>query len=424
MFLFFITMFNSFFIFLGIKRKQYSLSVLNMIWLISFIFLGNDEISSLKSKTFFLLAISLISISLGIISSKKYLLKIRFCFGGHERSNRNTKHCDYPRIDYIQILLFLCFFILLYYTFVSIKNAGGINLKIIRTINSSNNVNSALNGYLSTFLFYMFCQPLLLAISLVMIYLTFNRFKLKKSIYTLFCLDLIMCLIVSAGRIFLVILFCFLLSYFFMSVNKKTQIKFNFKKVFSTVFILFFALFLMTKSRSSMSLIDQIVEYVACSFKHMDMQISNVNYHRLFKHNFGFFYYGGFLYYPIKILNIIFNFNFKVPGQYLVFLQDVQKIIFKNHTFYYNALVPVTFYQYFDSGLIGVILFSIILGRFVGRNERISFKKNSFLHRSLYCIGIYCLVFSPMGGQAWKPLIPLTIFWIYILDNLIFKKRI
>lgn len=394
--------------FIGIKQKKYTLMLFSSIWMVVFASIGMDRFTAFKTTTLECMYLMIVTNILGLVISKynfvfsdKYLPKLGFSI-------------DEINFKVLKSSLLICTLILITYFLITLFKAGGLDLNVIRNLNSSTSDSSAFNSYLDTFLFFMLAMPLTTANSLIIIYSKVTGQVLPKSLGYIFLFDCILYLITSAGRIFVIILICFVLSAIFMFRKKL-----NLLKIFLYGIFVFAILEIMTISRNinNIGFFEQSIQYIVCSIFHMDMQIDSVDLYKFYDVNFGFFTYGGFLYYPIKLLNILFSFNIKVPGEYLEYLQIVKIIEFNGNSVYYNALVPDAFYYYFDSGLLGVFIFSFISSYLIGRYEEKCIYNFTFLNYAYFAIGIYSLIFSPMGSQAWKPYIPMTIIWIYILSK-------
>lgn len=401
---------------LGFTKRLYSLVVFSLSWIASVLFVGYSDYSVLSDRTHLYLLIMILSITTGILISHYHYSKIKKQRLISEESIKwNT----------VKFLLIVCMLIFLYYFTITIRNAGGINLNLIRSINSADSDDSAFQGYGATLLFFMISQPLFTAISIVLIYSYYHREKAPKYIWTLFVICAFLFLVTNAGRIFIIIILSFFLAGFFANRTGKVKIVINYKKIGFYLLMVFFVLNVMTKSRNSsaeetISFVQQAKEYVGCSILNMDYELKELKSDNPL--NCGYYAYGGFLYYPIKLCNIFLGTSFRVPADNLEYLQQVKIIEFNGRSIMYNALVPNAFYYYFDSGILGIFLFSILAGLLIGKYE-VKTTNGIFLYFALYAIGIYYLLFSPMGSQMWKTYMPMTIVWSIILSKYCLCKR-
>lgn len=395
-----------------LKKKIYSGLVFCSTWLFSLLFLGEQNFAYLQPKTLLLCGIMFVSMISGIVLS-------------HKRGCSSLPKQDQLIINERLLLRILCilFVIFAYYFTVTLQNSGGFNLLLIRELNASGSEDTAFQGYTGTFLFFMIAQPLLTAISILYIYSKYKRCKVNRVILVLIVVESIMYLVTSAGRIFVVIIFCFCIALYFVNL-KNRNIVIKTKKIVTYGVIGFVALNLMTLSRNSgdVSFSEQLQEYIGCSIVNMDEELSvvdkNLDHNSI---NCGFYAFGGFLYYPIKFINIITGLDITIPQDDLDYLQAFKLIDFHGREIYYNALVPNIFYYYFDSGIIGVFLFSLLFGYLIGKYEHMA--DTSFLSFAIYAVSIYYLIFSPMGSQLWKPYMPTTLAWcIYLSKKLIINS--
>lgn len=320
---------------------------------------------------------------------------------------------------HVKKILAICMIIFSYYFVITIINAGGLNLSVIRSVNSSDNASSAFQGMGATLLFFMIAQPLFTVISLILIYSVFQSNKPPRKIWIMFIVNVFLFLVTNAGRVFIIILLSFSLSAFFINKNKQIKSKINYKRISVYLIGIFLVLNIMTKSRNSsasetVSFIQQAKEYIGCSIINMDYELKDLPKNASL--HCGYYAYGGFLYYPIKFINILTGSKISVPGEDLEYLQEIKLIEYNGRSIMYNALVPNAFYYYYDSGLFGIIVFSLLSGFLIGKYE-IRALSGRFLPFALYAIGIYYLIFSPMGSQLWKTYMPMTIVWSIILSK-------
>lgn len=398
-------------------KKIYSIVAFSVTWIISILFVGFSDYYSLMDKTKLCLYTMIVSTVIGIVTSHLAYKK---------SNNRQIIHEQIINWRKIKNLLIICMFIFLYYFIITIKNAGGLNLNLIRTLNSANNSDSAFQGYGATLLFFIIAQPLLTAISILLIFSLFHKCKASRSIWILFMINAFLFLVTNAGRIFIIIILSFVLAGFLIKKRRHLTFKVNYKKVLIAFTSIFLILNLMTKSRNSSSsdtitFIQQAKEYIGCSILNMDYELKNLQHYPGI--NCGYYAYGGFLYYPIKIYSIVSGGNYKVPADELEYLQQIKVIEYNGRSIMYNALVPNAFYYYFDSGVLGIIFFSFISGFLIGKYE-VKATSGNYLSFALYLIGFYYLIFSPMGSQLWKTFMPMTIIWSYILyKNYVWKIK-
>lgn len=405
---------------LSLFTKRFTISLFSGIWIVALLFVGNEQFEALNFISVQAIVVMLISTFIGFFLSK-YKFVIDHSFAVYDNLYETGSDKTVIKEKILRCLLVVCLLIFGIYFLITIRNAGSFNLAIIRSLNASNSDTSAFKGNFDTLLYYVIAQPIFTVTAIAVVYTFFTRQRLKRSTMIVFFVDFLVYLFTNGGRVFVICVGCFALAGVFRTLMIRGKERLNLKFVMLIVIALITVLTLMTNSRTGngITFIRQVREYIGCSIVQMDQEILNISSHRNGSINFGYFTYGGFLYYPIKIINMILGINIQAPSEYFNYLQTFRTINFAGRNVYYNALVPNAFYYYFDSGMLGVCVFSLIAGYIQGKYETWIKKVFSFKNFAFYAISVYSLLFSPMGSQAWKIFIPLSIVWCIIINRFI-----
>ena len=165
--------------------------------------------------------------------------------------------------------------------------------------------------------------------------------------------------------------------YVFLDLLKNSSIKINFlKNIFKYIILLFFSSisFVMgtylrlSNEKFSKELLyklfqesfDQIIIYITGSFRALDYAINN--YNNLF-YGFGLYTFSSL---EELIFNFLILFGFEVKPSSYIIGEVLREPILIGNTQSFNALYTGIFPFYFDFGIIGVVIFSYLLG-FISR---------------------------------------------------------
>ncbi len=195
----------------------------------------------------------------------------------------------------------------------------------------------------------------------------------------------------------------------------------NIRKIAIIFLISFFTLNIMTFLRtrlSDKSFVDVSIDYIMGSVLHMDYLIEDTALYRKYSCYFGTAAYGGFFTYPLKLIDRILGNPIRISAY--DFMAPFVYLPYKGGYLHYNALTPNAYYYYFDSGLVGVVVFSFVAGYISGKSER-NLRQKRFINFSVYALMLFYLFFSPLGSQAWKSILPVTFFWCVVLNQIVFK---
>jgi oligosaccharide repeat unit polymerase len=408
-------------------RQYYTLLAFNSAWIVILLLFKNS-----KSINIFLLGNETLCLLLLMI----LFLNIGYGFGGirFKRSYHITKKGENKLSIWklnesaFHLLLGISLIICAYYALRTISSYG-FDLALSRKASAvSGNDEQKFKSVFDTVLFYGVASPIVNLSLVVFAYQLMTSKVTKKSIFLIIA-NIALFTVTSAGRMIVVrliiyvatILICLKHLYKRKSNN---QISFSFRKFVFVFLIAIIVLNILTVARNSkdVSFVNQTVEYIQGSIIHMDYHIKAETFSE--QNSFlGRIAIGGFFYYPIKFLNLIFGTQIKTSNEVMEYLQAYIKINLGNLQ-YYNALTPAAYYYYVDSGYFGVLFFSFIHGIILRKAEFPNKNQYSFLNFAILCYALYAALFTPLGGILWNIAMPITIIYTIILSKVIYSRKL
>lgn len=399
-------------------RRRYVGVIFNVIWLYLLLVIRNN-VPALSSTTAGILLLMICAFNLSYSLSQYIKLKSINPFFFHKNSIDNRDYIITVNHNFFAIALILTLIVLVVYSFRTITSVG-INLEIIRGTNRKE--AEIFKSTIDTLLFYGVCGSFVHIGPLVLIYNYMNNIKNKKIEIIIAVINTILFTLVDAGRMLIVRIAIFVLAAIIWNLEKRiTAKRFPIRKLILFAVIIVAGLALTTTSRNmgSISFIEQTRQYLAGSIVHMDYQLQHIDNYTM---HYGTITYGGFFYYFIKIINL-FGANVANSNELMTFLQTYKVLVFGEGTIYYNALVPNAFYYYYDSGYLGVALFSTILGAFTASYERTK-GKPSFVRYTIFAMALYAVFFTPLGGIFWNFRMPTVILIVLVINRFLYKKEV
>lgn len=396
-------------------RPMYIGIIFNITWIYAFSILRTtiNNVSPLTER---------------ILYTSVILFNIAFMIGQNDIVIKNNKK-DYfitnninkQELNHflINILLYTSFVLLLYYSF-KVVSLYGFNLRSIRAADKAN--FNIFTSIVDTFLFYGFAGSISNLMPILFVYCFINKIRVYKREWTLMLINCVLYIITDAGRMLIVRLALFALAGLIWSVKNKSNFRtLSTKQAVVIMLGIAVALNITTSSRNSgeITFMQQLNNYFGGSLMHMAYQLDQESTNR--QMYFGGVAYGGFFYYAIKILNV-FGFHFMTSNDILFFLQSYKTLHFGNSYLYYNALVPNAYYYYFDSGMPGVVIFSLLSG-FLSAKAENKYKKPSFMSFVYFSMLIYAAVFSPIGGISWNFRMPTVVIFAFLLRKRLFSNN-
>ena len=405
-----------FFLFNLIMRRYVGV-IFNVIWLYLLLVI-RSKAPDLSPTTVGILSLMVFSFNLvyslsqffGIKSFKPVLFRRNSIADGNYRLSFNH--------TFFTVAMILTLIVLVVYSVRTIATVG-INLEIIR--GTDRKEAQIFNSTFDTVLFYGICGSFIHIGPLVLIYNYINDIKNKKTDIIIVIICTILFTLVDAGRMLIVRIAIFFLAAIIWNLEQRISTRrFSGKKMLIIAAVIVAALALTTSSRNvgNISFIEQTREYLAGSIVHMNYQLK---YTADYTTHYGTITYGGFFYYFIKVLNL-FDANLLSSNEQMSFLQSYKLLRFGDHMIYYNALVPNAFYYYYDSGYIGVALFSSILGFFTSFYERTK-GQPSFFRYTMFAMALTAVFFTPLGGIFWNFRMPTVILVVLLISRFLYKKE-
>lgn len=396
-------------------NRRYTGVIYNLIWLFGMQYVAQNT-SYFSEKTFIILAIAIIGFNVGYFTPQ--VKKIRFTLTIKRKSSNNRGTNVILNRKLLDNLLLITTSILLFYSIRTIVSFG-FDFNAIRNGNSSAGENTVYSSVVDTVLYYGIAGAGSYIFPCVAIYCHIKRIKLKVYEWIMIALIVMLSVVSSGGRMHLVRIAIYVMASMIWITYRNSKIKkISFKTAFTFGAVVMVLLSIITVSRNSAdgtTFISQAFDYLFGSLAHMEYQIRSFEREGIY---FGLITYGGFLYYPIKVLNLFLTTPLKTSAEMLVYLQKQVFLNISGSTMYYNALVPNAFYYYYDSGLVGCFLFSMVLGAACKIYERA--ENESFFRFYMFATTFYAVTFSMLGGIMWTFAVPVTIIFASMLGDKIF----
>lgn len=398
--------------FLALFAKKYAISIFDMIWGFLLIVCQKDLATSSYAEVLSLLSTMIVCVNIG------YWLGV-FKANTTPKTPKDTVEMTL-NVKFLQMLLIASLFILSYYALRTIMRFG-LDLSLIRTANNSDSADKIFTSMIDTVLFYGFAIPCIYISALAMAFNLSQGMKIPKKLIYLTVACVLMYVLARGGRtiIMRIILFFFAaLLWNFHSKNREKKIKKS--TILISGVLLFFGLNLITKARNTVeiSFMEQLISYVQGSIAHMNVRMGEVDLSTTY---YGYITYGGFLYYPVKLLQAMLGMAAETSNDIMSFLQDYTVIRVMGKEDMYNALVPNAYYYYFDSGYAGVVIFSLILGFTSGKTEY-DYQTPTFFKFVLWASCVYAVSYSSLGGIFWNFGYPTALIYCFLLRKKLYQR--
>lgn len=396
-------------------KKQISLACFDLIWAFFLIVDRSDLSRASFSQTREILLLMILFVNVGYLFGAIKLTKTP---KKSEQTNETQEKLVFNE-KFFELLLSLAFVIALYYCALTIMRHG-LDLQAIRKLNNSDSEERIFSSLVDTILFYGVCQPLICLGFLVLAYNFYNKIKTKKTHIALLIGALVLSIVARAGRTILIQAVVFFVAAFLWTVKSKEN-KINKKKVVLFVVLAYFALNLMTVMRTGTdnSFLNQLLSYFKGSIAHMNVRLDAVDPDTTYC---GYVTYGGFLYYPVKLLENLLGLDMETSNDIMGFLQKQIVVYVDGEVKMYNALLPNAYYYFFDSGIPGVVVFSTILG-FCAKKTENRYKCPSFMTFVFWACAVYGILYSGYGAIFWNLDFATCVIWCFLLKKSLYKKE-
>ena len=406
-------------IFIFLLEKRFVGVIYNAVWIFGMLYVAAN-IEEFTQITVEILSVTIIAFNAFYLLSRGiHKRKIYFTLGSY--STRRRDDCD-VRLDhrFFRVIIFITVAVIGFYSARTIA-AFGFNLNAIRSGNNSDSESRVFNSIVDTILYYGIATSLLNILPIVVVYCYIKNIKLTKAEYAGVAFAVVLSVLCSAGRMLFVRIIIFIVAGMIWKTSKNSVArKISIGKAALIVAVIFGGLTIATISRNKANgttFLAQVLDYCYGSIVHMEYQLKLLASDAM---HFGTVVYGGFLYYPIKLLNAFLPWKLQTSNEILAYLQDFKMLTISGTPQYYNALVPNAFYYYFDSGMIGCLLFSGILAVSCAKYE---YADNEYFERFyMFAICCYAVVFSILGGIMWSFAMPTATLFAFLLKDRLFKK--
>lgn len=396
-----------------LMMQRLGVGIFNMVWAVVIFICRGQLFQANFAQTLFLLTIMIVMVNVGAFIGGA---NIRFSFPLKKTTEDRTVF--YPKV--ITALLIIATIIFIYYAILTFVKFG-LNLELIRGSNNSDSTERVFSSVFDTIMFYGIGMPIVYLSGLVCAYNFSQGIHTPKNIYWLLAVSSILYVVTAGGRsLFLrVALFFAAAMLWRLKTARGITLKWLKYLLFGIVALLII-MEIVTSARNStnISFFNQALAYIRGSVSHMQYQLElmpNDDYY------YGYVTYGGFFYYPAKLLSEFFGGRIITSNEIMAFLQTYKYIQVGERITYFNALVPNAFYYYYDSGYAGVIVFSAILGFSLSRGE-LAHKWPSFGKFVIWATAIYAIIYSPMDAVLWAFRYPTALIYCFALRNIIYRR--
>ena len=391
------------------STKQYAMAIFNLIWGLLFFICIQDVAEQVSAETVKIMLIMIVCVniaySLGNIGFKT------------KNKNKNAVYkCNY---DLLRILLFLSFAIMMYYCVATVIKYG-LNLNAIREMNNSDSESKVFEGLFDTLVFYGFAVPMVYVGSLAVTYNVSQKLRIPKSVIGLLGLNILAYIITVGGRTLLMRIIMFAVAAVLWKLHELgfKKMKIGRLLVYALIIYLFMNLITALRNTYSITFIEQALRYFRGAILHLDYNLE----HTVREANYyGYVTYGGFFYYPVKVLKTLLGTEWLTSNEIMAFLQVYKQFFLGGRGMYYNALLPNAYYYYYDMGYVGVVLFSTFLGLAARKGER-AYKHPTFGKFILWATAVFAVTYSVLGGVLWNFTYPTSLIYCFLLSSLLYKK--
>lgn len=332
-----------------------------------------------------------------------------------KKNSKIKRSLNKKRFD---VVLYLCLFICLFYFIKAISS--GLSLEGLRAVSGGLSEIGIFQSTVDSILFYGIVAPLVNISLILLLFNIINKENSQKQTL-LVVVNLILYTYVSGGRTMLVRGVVYIIALLIYQKKNGPYFKqyINYKIVIFVLVVAYISLSIITTLRSTQDItfFKQAIAYIQGSIFHMDHHIVMGS----FKENvlWGSINLGGFLYYPIKLINLLFGTAIENSMEKVYYLQSQTYLGIGR---YYNALVPAAYYYYIESGYLGVVVYSFLHGIISYFAENVRKKSYSFLRFTMLCICLFSVLYTPLGGILWSSLVPTTIIYALILNKFLYRK--
>jgi oligosaccharide repeat unit polymerase len=356
--------------------------------------------SEISDKTYYIVIIGILGFLIGnVISACIKLYKESKKIIGLKRENKNEIHKFNINWGFANIILLISLSGTAALFLVTLKYllSGYSFLQIHNMFYAYGENNQLLSGFFNDYVVWI-AVPCLY-VSLFVALVGFFEKKAKK-IYLLGTItSMLFYLVGNASRFVIVtvlVSIVVLIFYYKPTIDKK--VKKNVKQIFIGACIVFIFLMLVRTRTSTNRSVNSIYAYLSIPIGLLDYW---VNWFDSVGNSYA--YGGGFLFGIIAWINwftskLGFQLSiYSLVSSYVINTQNVWVNIFPTKS--YNAFCTMFYYFYFDFGMIGVVLESIIFGYMCHNVYYKSIIKNDKNNLLLYLLFIQCILFSFVRWQ-------------------------
>lgn len=399
-----------------IASRRYAIGLFNVLWAAVFVISCREFSMDIYGHTLLLLCLMVIMMNVGYYRATKKPQKhiVRHVFEAQERV-LNEK--------VLEIILIISCVVFAWYAIRTVA-IFGFHLGEIRGYNNAANEASAFSSRVDTILFYGVATPLIYTAILVFAYSFSQNIKIQPKFYGMALVAILLQMITTGGgRSIILRGGLFFAAAAVMRFPEWKSIDKKKRKIYLCVgasMLLLLEIVTFIRNSGDISFVGQAVDYIRGSVGHMQYRLTRPMGPQYYG---GFVAFGGFFYYPIKILNMLTGLELQTSNELLAYLQEYRGVTLYDQTINYNALVPNAFYFFYDNGYVGVIVLSALHGFLMERAER-TCRQPTFLGFVMWATCIYMIAYSPLDGVLWTFRHPTTIICCVVLNQYLYRPVI
>lgn len=297
----------------------------------------------------------------------------------------------------------------------------GFDLITIRRENNTANPGSAFGSVADTLLFYGVATPLIYTVILVLAYNLSQGIAADPRLYPVVAGVVLLQMITTGGgrSMFLRAALFFAAAILWrLFTGRQVGGKWLVYLIGALAgFVIVMEAVTYIRNKGEITFIGQAVDYIRGAIAHMQYRLTRIREPQFYG---GYVTFGGFLYYPVKLLSALTGWEIPTSNELMAFLQEYRKVQLYDRTMNYNALVPNAFHFFYDSGYPGVVVFSALHGFILERAEA-GCRRPTFFRFVLWATCVYMIVYSALDGVLWAFRHPTTIWCCAILGKYLYR---
>lgn len=400
------------------KMRRPGAALFNAVWAVVFLICCREFSMEEYGLTQFLLCLMVILVNAGYGWSNSRPAETVKPKSGHYL----RQDSDELNEKLLMTILAVASAIIVWYAIQTVR-VFGFDLVEIRGHNNTSNDAGVFGSQVDTVLFYGIATPLIYTVILIFAYSFSQGIRIKKRFYAITLAAVLLQMVTTGGgRGIILRSVLFFVAAFIIRFPLGRELGIEKKKIgmflgIGVVLVVILEVITFIRNEGEVSFVGQAFDYIRGSVGHMQYRLTRPMEHQYYG---GLLTFGGFFYYPIKVLNLLFGTQIESSSEILVYLQEYRQVTLYDQTVNYNAMVPNAFYFFRDNGYVGVVALSFLHGYLLEKAER-KIKKPTFIRFVMWATCVYMIAYSPIDGVLWTFRHPTTIIYCVLLSKFLYK---